>query len=71
MLPRRRRQPPVAKTPVQGSDLAGADGFRPMMTGAFARHRPTPSGATPMHELPDPLSIVFEEDSEAPKLALF
>jgi hypothetical protein len=70
MLPRRRRQPPASKTLVQAVDLAGGDSFRPMMTGAFARHRPTPSGATPMSELPDPLSFVFDEDSEAPKLAL-
>jgi len=70
MLPRRRQLPNALRTLVQPSDSVAGDSFRPTMTGAFPRHRSTPSGATPLGSLPDPLSFVHDEDGDAPHLGL-
>lgn len=70
MLPRRRRTPISLRSGVQPADLVAGEAFRPTMTGAFPRYRSTPSGATPMGALPDPLCFVHDEDSDAPRLGL-
>ena len=70
MLPRRRRVPISLRGGVQPTDLVVGDTFRPTMTGAFPRYRSTPSGATPLDALPDPLSFVHDEDTDAPGLGL-
>ena len=70
MLPRRRRVPISVLSGIQPADLVAGDTFRPTMTGAFPRYRSTSSGATPMGALPDPLSFVHDEDSDAPRLGL-
>ena len=70
MLPRRRRQPPASRTVAQSADLPAGESFRPTMTGAFTRFRSGDSGATPIAALPDPLSFVYDEDTEAPRAGL-
>jgi len=70
MLPRRRRVPIAVSTGVQPADLVAGDPFRPTMTGAFPRYRSTPSGTMPIGALPDPLSFVHDEDTDAPRLGL-
>lgn len=70
MIPRRRHTPIALRSGVQPADLAAGEAFRPSMTGAFPRRRAMPSGAMPIGSLPDPLSFVHDEDTEAPKVAL-
>ena len=70
MVPSRHRipTPPWAELPV--SDTTGGEVFRPFATGAFVRRIATPSGAAPFSSLPEALSIVHDEDGDAPKTSL-
>jgi hypothetical protein len=70
MSPRRRHQPSSARTVAQAADLPAGETFRPTMTGAFARYRAPDGGATLVTTLPDALSFVYDEDTEAPRAGL-
>ena len=69
ILPRQRiPTPPWAELPA--SDGTAGQAFRPFATGVFVRRTVTPSGAAPFSSLPEALSIVHDDDGDAPKTSL-
>jgi hypothetical protein len=70
MVPSRHKipVPPWAELPT--TDATGGETFRPFVTGAFARRTAAPSGAAPFSSLSETLSIVRDEDGDAPRTSL-
>ena len=70
MVPSRYKIPVPPWAELPATDATGGEAFRPFATGRVARRIATPSGAAPFSSLPEALSIVRDEDGDAPKTSL-
>jgi hypothetical protein len=69
VLPRHRLPTPAwAELPPTGS--MGDEPFRPFFTAAFLSRIATPIGAVSLGSQPEALSIVHDDDSDAPQMDL-
>ncbi len=70
MVPPRRRVPTPPWAELPAGDGAAGETFRPFATGVFVRRVVTPSGAAPFASLSEALSILHDDDGDAPKTSL-
>jgi hypothetical protein len=70
MIPPRQRIPTPPWAELPASDDTAGQAFRPFATGVFVGRNVAPSGAAPFSALPEPLSIVRDDDGDTPKTSL-
>jgi hypothetical protein len=70
MVAPRHRIPTPAWTELPAADAGGSETFQPFVTEALFRRRVALAGTAPFGSLPDTLSILHDEDSDAPQTSL-